>query len=293
MNIVFIGTVDFSLHTLSRLIDIKANVVGVCTKRSSKFNNDFADLTPLCIKNNIPYHYTNNINSVDSINWIKDKKPDVIFCFGWSSLIKKELLELTSLGVIGYHPASLPQNRGRHPIIWALALGLEESASTFFFMGEGADDGDIISQKKFNISYDDTAEIIYSKLKDLASSQIEDIFTGLKNNNYEREKQNHSLANVWRKRGKEDGKIDFRMSSNSIYNLVRSLTKPYVGAHIEINNESIVVWKAEEIISSKDNIEPGKVIAVVGREFVVKCSKNAIKLIDHEFITIPKVGDYL
>ena len=48
---------------------------------------------------------------------------------------------------MGYHPAELPYNRGRHPIIWALALGLKSTASTFFYMKEGADDGDIISQE--------------------------------------------------------------------------------------------------------------------------------------------------
>lgn len=293
MNIVFIGTVDFSLFTLSRLIDLNANIVGVCTKESSVFNNDYADLVPLCISNNIPYVYTENINSADNISWIKDKIPDVIFCFGWSSLIKKVLLELPPLGIIGYHPTSLPHNRGRHPIIWTLALGLNESASTFFFMGEGADDGDIISQKKFPISYEDKAVTIYSKLKNLAFVQIEDILIGLSSNIYKRIKQDHSLANTWRKRGKADGRIDFRMSSNSIYNLIRALSKPYVGAHVEVNNEDIVVWHAKEIEYLIYNIEPGKVIAVSGREVSVKCGVGAIKLIDHEFITIPKVGDYI
>jgi len=66
-----------------------------------------------------------------------------------SSLLKKELLSLPPNGVLGYHPAKLPQNRGRHPLIWSLVLGLEESASTFYFMDEGADSGDILSQKDF------------------------------------------------------------------------------------------------------------------------------------------------
>ena len=58
------------------------------------------------------------------------------------------------MGVVGYHPAKLPQNRGRHPIIWSLALGLKHSASTFFFIQNGVDNGDIISQHPFEIKYD-------------------------------------------------------------------------------------------------------------------------------------------
>ena len=62
-------------------------------------------------------------------------------------MIKKKLLSLPRLGVIGFHPASIPQNRGRHPIIWSLVLGLKNISSTFFFMNTKADAGNIITQK--------------------------------------------------------------------------------------------------------------------------------------------------
>ena len=133
MKILFIGTVEFSYRALKKLVELNADIVGICTKDKSNFNSDFADLTPICNKNKIPLKYIDDINSIENINWIKSLNPDVIFCFGWSSLIKKELLNLTKLGIVGYHPASLPENRGRHPIIWALTLGLKKSASTFFF----------------------------------------------------------------------------------------------------------------------------------------------------------------
>ena len=94
MRVVFIGTVQFSLKALEKLLSIKANIVGVCTKNESSFNSDFANLAPICENNKIPYIHTENINSNDNVKWIKDLKPDIIFCFGWSSLIKEELLTL-------------------------------------------------------------------------------------------------------------------------------------------------------------------------------------------------------
>ena len=81
--------------------------------------------------------YVDDVNSKDNYNWIKSLNPDIIFCFGWSNLLKKDILTLAPMGVLGFHPSKLPQNRGRHPLIWALALGLKKSASTFFFMDEG------------------------------------------------------------------------------------------------------------------------------------------------------------
>lgn len=293
MRILLIGTVEFSLKVLEKLVDIKANIVGVSTKESSSFNSDFANLTPICKENNIPYNYIDNINSEESIKWIKDLDPDIIFCFGWSSLIKNELLELPPMGIIGYHPTVLPQNRGRHPLIWALVLGLEKSASTFFFMSEGADDGDILSQEEFDILYEDDANTIYNKVVNIALKQIENFVPQLATKTYKRIKQNHEMANKWRKRGKKDGQIDFRMSSIAIFNLVRGLTKPYIGAHIEYYNEDIVIWKVEEVEYSEKKIEPGKVLESDGNTIVVKCYDNAIRILEHEFKSLPSVGEYL
>jgi methionyl-tRNA formyltransferase len=293
MKIVFIGTVEFSKKALQKLIDIDAEVVGVCTKEKSNFNSDFTDLTSICNKNSIPYKFVTDINSIENINWIKTLNPDIIFCFGWSSLIKKELLILAPMGVVGFHPTKLPENRGRHPLIWALALGLKESASTFFFMDEGADSGDILSQKQFNISDIDNAQTLYKKVVDVALIQIEDFVPKLQNNTYERIKQNHNLANTWRKRGKTDGKIDFRMSSEAIYNLVRALTKPYIGAHIEYKGQDISIWKVSIVESSQNNIECGKVLKSDNNKFTVKTYNGAIEILEHDFNELPEIMEYL
>ena len=133
MKIIFIGTVKFSRISLEKLIDLNAQVVGVCTKEKSKFNSDFEDLSFFCKKNGIPFRYLGMNILKDDYDWIKSFNPDIIFCFGWSNLLKKDILKLPPMGVLGYHPAQLPYNRGRHPLIWALTLGLKKSASTFFF----------------------------------------------------------------------------------------------------------------------------------------------------------------
>ncbi len=293
MKIVFIGTVEFSKKALQKLVDIDADLVGVCTKEKSSFNSDFADLTPICKENKIPFNFVEDINSKESINWIKDLNPDIIFCFGWSSLIKNELLSLAPMGVVGYHPAKLPQNRGRHPIIWALALGLKRSASSFFFMDDKADSGDIISQKEFEILDSDDAKTLYDKIIQLALIQIEDFVPQLKDNTYTRIKQDQALSNVWRKRNKADGKIDFRMSSKAIYNLVRALTKPYVGAHIEYKEKDISIWKVKIIENNDINIESGKVIESSKEKLIIKTYDAAIEILEHEFKEVPKVGEYL
>lgn len=146
MRILFIGCVLSSEVLLTKLINMKCEIVGVITKKKSSFNNDFRDLGKICKINNIDFIYTDNINDGCSKEYINMKAPDVIYCFGWSQIIGEEVLMIPEKGVIGFHPTQLPNNRGRHPIIWALVLGLEKTASTFFFMDQGADTGDILSQ---------------------------------------------------------------------------------------------------------------------------------------------------
>lgn len=293
MKIIFIGTVQFSFYTLNKLFDLNATIAGIVTQKASSFNSDYADLTPLAAKHNVPIHYTENINSVDSISWIKSQNPDIIFCFGWSNLLKTEILNLCSMGVVGYHPALLPMNRGRHPIIWALALGLKETGSTFFFMDKGADSGPILNQKKIDIIDTDDAHNLYDKIVSSSLLQIEEFLPALQNNTYAVSHQDQAKANYWRKRGKSDGIIDWRMSSKTIYNLVRALTKPYVGAHAEFDGKEIKIWKVEVINENPINAEPGKVISVEDNSIYVRSADGIVRIVDHEFDTLPKINTYL
>jgi len=292
MKILFIGTVQSSLTILIKLLEMNAKIVGVITKEKSPYNTDFADLTPLCREHAIPYRFTKNINSPEDIDWMKSQQPDVLFCFGFSALLKEQVLNLAPKGVIGFHPAYLPHNRGRHPIIWALALGLTETAVSFFFMDEGADSGDLLSQEVISISYEDDAQSLYKKILDSAVRQIESFLMALTNGTNQRIAQEHSQANYWRKRSKSDGKIDFRMSSRTIYNLVRALTHPYRGAHIEYNGAEISVWKTEEISCKHNNFEAGKILAINRDSIDVKCGEGAIRLLDHTFSKLPDREEY-
>ncbi len=297
MRILFIGSVVFSKYALEKIIGMKENVVGVVCKESSKINADFFNLGIIASKDNIPFLYSKNINSQETEKWIKKQKPEVIYCFGWSQIIKINILNIPRLGIVGFHPAKIPNNRGRHPLIWALFLGFQSTASTFFFMDEGADTGDILSQKDILISNDDDAESLYQKVIQAALLQIEEFTKELKNNTYKRIHQKKNSGNTWRKRSAIDGKIDWRMSSKAIYNLVRSLTKPYVGAHITISENDYKIWKVKELEHDQYiiNFEPGKVIKVDFEKNTIdiKSYDGIIRIVQHEISDLRIIGEYL
>ena len=277
MRILFIGSVIFSKRCLLKLIDIGHKPIGVCTLESSEFNSDHYDLSKISSENSIPFIYSKDINSEDSIKWISSLSPDLILCFGWSRLLKSEILQIPTHGVVGFHPSKLPENRGRHPLIWALVLGLKETASTFFMMDEGADTGDIISQKRILIDDNDNAFSLYEKVSNTALNQIEVLINQFISGSIEKVNQKNLISNSWRKRGINDGKIDWRMSAKSIYNLVRGLSKPYVGAHFEFKGDIIKVWNSKIIIDKRKNIEPGKVLSLKNG-ILIKTGDNSILL---------------
>ena len=244
--------------------------------------------------NNIPIFYRTKDNQDEIISFINSKNPDIIYCFGWSHILPKNILSIPKHGVIGFHPAELPNNRGRHPIIWALFLGLKQTASTFFVMDEGADTGDIISQKKIKI-FEDNAFSLYNKIINVALKQIVSFTLELEKKGafLDKIKQDKTEGNYWRKRTKNDGKIDFRMTSRAILNLVNALSRPYVGAHLEFQEKEIKVWEVKEEKTNKLNHEPGKVLEVDGSDLIVKTYDGSIRIIDHEFNHLPLKGQYL
>lgn len=288
MRILFIGCVRSSEIFLERLIEISAEIVGVITKSESKFNSDFVDLGKVCREQKIDYMYVQNINDQISKDYIKEKQADLILCMGWSQILDENILDMPRLGCVGFHPAQLPFNRGRHPLIWALALGLERTASTLFLMDATADTGKIISQKYIEIDYADDAESLYNKVMEKAANQLVEVLQGFENNVLKGVEQSAKAGNVWRKRGKEDGKIDWRMSSRGIYNLVRALTRPYVGAHFLYQGKEYKVWKVREIYDNRyENIEPGKIINVISNQnFLVKTGDNLIEVLECDSIQL-------
>ena len=297
MRVIFIGCVNFSKTMLECVLEIDCiEVVGIITKRNSKFNTDFNSLLPLAEKNNIPCFLYEGKSSDDSLySWSKEKNPDVIYCFGWSYLLKENLISVPKIGVIGYHPTLLPKNKGRHPVIWALVLGLDCIASTFFFIDPGVDSGDLLDQIPINIDSYDDASTLYKKLTETALEQVKKFSRDLDSGTYVRVKQDMSQATSWRKRTKADGCIDWRMGSLSICNLVRALTHPYVGAHCVYKGQDIKIWRIKKMYYGLSDIEPGKIIDLNRNknETYIKSGDGVMGIYDHGFDILPEIGEYL
>jgi methionyl-tRNA formyltransferase len=261
--------------------------------KKSTFNSDFVDLAPRALTAGVPMVYAEDYPGDDLADVIGRYSAELVVAVGWSRLLPVSVLKAPRIGVVGYHPAELPLNRGRHPVIWAIALGLKSTASTFFLMDEGADSGPLLSQKPVEVAERETAGSLYEKLLDLIPGQLSDIVFGFSAGSIQPRAQNHIQATYWRKRSRADGLIDWRMSTTQIDRLVRALTLPYPCAEIEVAEERFQVLRAHPCNVDRLHVEPGKVLEVRDNQVLVKTGDNGLIIEETIPQLVVKEGSYL
>ena len=297
MKVILIGKVKMTLSFLKTIYSNKNfKLVGVLTDLKREENDDFVDLGVFCKKKKINFLKIKDINSKSTFNWIKKKTPDYIFCFGYSKIIKNPLISKFKNKIIGFHPTLLPDNRGKHPIIWSIILGLKLTGSSFFIMSKKIDYGKIIDQRKIKIVENDDANKLYNKITKKACAQIPILFKKLSKKKFFYRNKKIKKGNIWRKRTFLDGVIDWRMSNIQINYLIKALTKPYCGASFLKNKRIYKVFRSEMIDDYRkkyENLEYGKIINVSKNFIIVKCGSGLIKLKNIVPKLSVKKGEYL
>jgi len=180
-----------------------------------------------------------------------------------------------------------------------LVLGMKFTYSTFFFMTNKADFGEIISKKKLKVYKFENSWKLYNRLMKIASSQLIHILKKINKRSTFYKNKSKTISpsknqNFWRKRDYNDGKIDWRMNGTSIDNLVRALDKPFPGSYFIFKNKIYKVWKIK-FKKRKDlkNIEPGKVISLNKKKPEIKCEHGSIIIKKMSPSLKLKIGDYL
>lgn len=297
MNAVLVGAVECTGAILEAMVETPLSISAVVTPEPSigrARHADYLDLAPLCARYGIDCHRIANEAEVAGI--VRRSKPDVLFVCGWSRLLSDDAVAAARLGGIGFHPAPLPIGRGRHPLIWTILLGLPEGAVTFFRMTPDADAGEILSQRRFAIARDETARTLMDKVKSEAKAAVSELVSSVVASGSLRGiPQNERDAVVWRKRSSADGRVDFRMTAESIDRLVRALTLPYPGATaVTGDGHMATIWRTEVLPRPEAArwAEPGRVVAEIKGVPIVACGRDAVSLAEHGFDPVPRPGDW-
>lgn len=273
MRVVLVGAVDSTRIALEKLTEHNVPPVALFTLPLSKSDrhSDFVHLQPLAQKYEVPVIEVSNINSPEALDKIRFLQPDYLFIIGWSQICRQELLSIPRLGSIGCHPAAIPVNRGRAVIPWTILQRCKDTAMTLFWLDEGADTGDILMQYKFPVASDETATTLCEKIDNSIAEMFCEVIPKLLKGEQPREKQNHQLATYCAKRGPDDGFIDWNLSAESIWTLIRAVTKPYPGAFSFYQGKKIIIWSADYIGDAPYWGSPGQVQYITENGVVVQC----------------------
>ena len=283
MNILFMGGHELGAKTLEHLINNNINVVGVVV---SKNDNDwYRGVDEIAYKFNLNLYEEKNINDQNFLNKIKSLNLDLIVCVNFDQILKKDIINLPTIGCINTHASLLPKYRGRAPLNWAMINGEKYSGVTVHFIDEGIDTGDIILQEKIKIDEDDYICDLLNKVKNIYPKIVLNAIRALESNNINLIKPDLSKGFYVNKRTQDDGEIDFSKPSKDILNFIKAISKPYPGAFLYNNNKKIIIWRARlncNISPQYESLDVGTVV-FNNSNLLIKLKDSMLIVTDYEF----------
>ena len=285
MNIVFMGTPEFAVPSLTSLFERGYNISLVVTQKDRpKGRGKKMRPTPIkekALELGLEVYQPDSINSQESINKLRELSPDCIVVIAFGQVLKREVLDIPQYGCINIHASLLPKYRGAAPINWAIINGEKETGVTIMEIDEGLDTGDMLHYKKIPIMEEDDSESIHDKLSIMGGDLIVETIEGLKDGSVVKLPQDDSLSTYAPMLSKNTGKIDWNSSGNKIKNLVRGL-KPWPSAYMVYKGENVKIHKVKvvEKFSKEDN---GIVVKVSDEGIYVNCEDGCIVIEELQF----------
>jgi len=272
-RIVFIGTPEFALPSLQKLIEANFIDLRLVITQPDKPVGRKKVLTPppvklLAQKYNIPVLQPKKISNVKS--QISNISPDLVVLVSYGQIIPREILDVPKYGCLNIHPSLLPKYRGASPIQTAILNGDKETGITIMLMDEKIDHGKIISNIKCQMSNVDTCESLSKKLARLGAELLIKTLPDYLSGKIKPKKQDHSKATFTKIFKKEDGHINWQKSAQEIERQIRAFY-PWPGSWTIWNNKKIKIIEAEVISIiphkwGKNSLKPGQVFLIDDKE---------------------------
>lgn len=285
MNIVFMGTPDFAVPSLKSLHEAGHNISMVITQKDRRRGRGKKmQATPVkakALELGLEVYQPDSVNSEETIEKLKEIKPDCIIVIAYGQILRKEVLDIPKYGCVNVHASLLPKYRGAAPIHWAIIDGEKETGITIMQVDEGLDTGDMLSKREITIEGDDDSQSIHDKLSKLGSELIIETLENLEKGNIRKTPQDHELSSYASKLSKDTGKIDWNDSGEKIKNLVRGL-KPWPSAYMRYGDENVKIHQVD-IVDKFAEADSGTVVKVSDNGIFVNCKDACIVIKELQF----------
>ncbi len=287
LRIVFMGTPEFAVASLHALIMAGCKIVGVITAPDKRAGRGMklteSAVKKYAVEKNILILQPEKLKNPEFITELKNLQADLQIVVAFR-MLPEVVWNMPSLGTINLHGSLLPQYRGAAPIHWAVINGEKETGVTTFQLKHEIDTGDILLQKSFSISEDETTGEVHDRMKEIGANLLVET---LKRLEYPRKKSIDQSVMV--KEGNDVLKhapkiftetclINWNESVLQVHNLIRGLS-PFPGAVTKLDGKILKVYR-----SKKENTHPEEIPGMVitdGKTFLkYSCTDGYLHILD-------------
>lgn len=242
LRIVYMGTPEFAVESLKRLVEGGYNIVGVITMPDKPMGRHGSVLQPSPVKQyavsqGLKVLQPEKLKDEQFLAELRELKADLQIVVAFR-MLPEVVWNMPPMGTFNLHASLLPQYRGAAPINWAVINGDTETGITTFFLKHEIDTGEIIDQVRVPIADTDNVEIVYNRLMMLGGDLVLKTVDAILDGNVKTTPQ-EELAQIEELRPapkifKETCRIDWTQGVKKVYDFVRGLS-PYPAAWTELH----------------------------------------------------------
>ncbi len=282
MKVVFMGTPDFAVPTLEKIIEAGHEVIGVVTQPDKAKGRGkkvlFPPVKEKALEHNLTVYQPRRAREPEFIEQMRALNPDVMVVVAFGQILPKDILDIPKYGCINVHASLLPKYRGAAPIQWAVINGDAVSGVTTMQMDVGLDTGDMLLKTEVPLAEDETGGSLFDKLSTLGGELLIETLDKIQTGDIHPEKQDDSQAGEYaRTLDKALGNVDFSMSAAAIERLIRGLN-PWPSAYTFYNGKTMKLWKAEVVPGT--DAAPGQIVSVDKQSFTVQTGEGGLRILE-------------
>lgn len=275
MRILFMGTPDFAVATLKRLVEDGHDICGVFTQPDKPRNRNKVTFSPVkeyALSQNLTVYQPLKMRDGTAFSIVQELKPELIVVVAYGRILPKEILEAPKYGCINVHASLLPKYRGAAPINWSILNDEKETGVSIMYMAEELDAGDVIRVVRTPIAPDETMPALWDRLAELGAQAMSEVVPMLENGTAERVPQDHSQMTYAPMLSRELSPIDWTRSARAIDCQVRGLV-PWPCATAELAGQR---FKIHATAPGRDTDKaPGTILSAGKAGIQVACGDGS------------------
>ncbi len=282
MRVIFMGTPDFAVQTLEKIIACGHEVVLVVTQPDKpKGRGNVVQFPPVketALVHGLEVYQPKRVREEECVEYLRGYQPDMIVVAAFGQILPKEILEMPQYGCINVHASLLPKYRGAAPIQWAVINGDKVSGVTIQRMALGIDTGDIIGKVEIELAADETGGSLFDRLAIAGADLCVSVMDKIKAGTAEYIAQDETEATHVGMINKQLGNINWELDAVSIERLVRGLN-PWPSAYTKLNGKTLKIWQAA-VVTGDEPARAGTMIKVTRDELWVQTGNGQLALLE-------------